>query len=157
AEPIGKNAVFGDAVQDAIGTDDRGIDSSRKNQRTHHDDENVKNQTHREGTGKTHGQAADQIFEKLGPGLVRDDHHRKEGNQRSEDHAVDKNDQSGLLKIGKLGVFDFAIYLGQGFLAAHGQDGMAQADEHGRESDQVWNPGAKEPSQRMLIENDIAR
>ncbi len=42
SEPRRQNVVFGNAVQDAVGADDGGVDGSGKNQNTHHHDKDVK-------------------------------------------------------------------------------------------------------------------
>jgi len=48
-------------------------------------------------------QSADQIVEEVLAHPIRNDHHREEGNERGEEHAVDEDDQSGLLQMGSLG------------------------------------------------------
>ena len=84
-----------------------------------------------------HGQAADQIFEETLADVVGDDHHREERNQRGEHQAVDENDHAGFFEVGQLGVFDFAIDLGERFFAAHGQHGMAESDENRDDAEHV--------------------
>ena len=44
AEPVGENAVFGNAVEDAVGADDRGIDRAGEDQEAHDHDEGAENQ-----------------------------------------------------------------------------------------------------------------
>ena len=44
AEPVGENAVFGNAVQDAIGADDGGIDGAGENQEADDHDEAAEDQ-----------------------------------------------------------------------------------------------------------------
>ena len=44
AEPIGENAVFRHAVEDAVGADDRGVDRAGQDQETHDYDEGAEKQ-----------------------------------------------------------------------------------------------------------------
>ena len=46
-----------------------------------------------------------------------------------EHEAVDGNDDGGALQVLQLGMGKFAIDLGQRFLAAHGQHGVAECDQ----------------------------
>ena len=81
------------------------------------------------GPTKIHGHAADQIPEVIWPDAVGNDHHREKRDQRGEQQAVDENHQSGFFQILQLGMGDLAVDLRQGLFAAHGQYGMAEADE----------------------------
>ena len=47
-------------------------------------------------------------------------------------------------------MFDLAIDLGQRFLAAHGQYGMAEAHQHHDEGN-ARGPGAQQPAERLTI------
>ena len=96
AEPVGQHAVFGHAVEHAVGANDRRVHRARQNQRAHRHHEYVKHQPQRERPDQIHGQSANQVFQVLAAGVVRNDHHREEGHQRSEQQAVDKNNQAGL-------------------------------------------------------------
>ena len=156
-EPVGEHSVFGNAIENAVRSHDRGVHRARKNQRANHHDECVENQPRHERPVKTHGQPADQVLEELRPRLVGNDHHREERNQRREDHAVDENDQRRLLEVRQLGMLDFAVHLRQRLLAAHGQHRVAQPDEHCGERDQMRNAGAVQPSQRARRQQNIAR
>ncbi len=44
AEPVGENAVFRNAVEDSVGTDDRGIDRARQDQEAHDHHEGAESQ-----------------------------------------------------------------------------------------------------------------
>ena len=48
--------------------------------------------------------------------------------------AVDGDDDCGAFEILELGMLDFAIDLRQAFLAAHGQDGVAEGHEDTEEA-----------------------
>ena len=98
-KPIAQHAVFRNAVKNAVGADDRGIDCASEDDGTHHHDERVENQPQQERPFKAHGQSADEVFQKALPDVVRNDHHGEERNQRREDHAVSENDQPGLFQI----------------------------------------------------------
>ena len=141
----------------AVRAHDGRVHGAGKNQRSHHHHEHVEDQARQKRAGEVHGQAADQILEILRPHFVGDDHHREEGNQRREDHAVNENDQRGLLQVRQLGMLDFAVHLRERFFSAHGQHGVAQPDEHGRERDQLGNVDAVEPAQGILGHQDVAR
>ena len=52
-------------------------------------------------------------------------------------------------------MFDLAIDLGQSFFAAHGQHGVAEADEED-DPGNVAEPGSVEPAQRFLVQRDYA-
>ncbi len=84
-----------------------------------------------------HGQSADQVFLKISPHRIRDDHHRKESDARGENQAVEENDPGGFFQIRKLRVLNFSIHLRHGFFAAHGEHRMSQADQDSDEADSV--------------------
>src|SRR5437588_12204970 len=92
-----------------------------------------------ERSDQVHRKPADQVVLKLNAERVRDDHYSEERNAGSEDQAVKNNDERGLLEVGKLGSFNFTVHLGHGFLAAHGEDGMPEADQNSDKADGV-NP-----------------
>src|SRR5208283_4171365 len=49
------------------------------------------NSSHRHRPHQEHGESADQVVQELLPRAVRNDHHREEGDQRREQHAVDED------------------------------------------------------------------
>ena len=157
AEPVGEHAVLGNPVQHAVRSDDGGVHRAGKNQRADHDDEHVKDQSRDERAGEAHGQSADQVFEELRPGLVRNDHHREERNQRREHHAVNKDYERRFFQVQQLGVLDFAIYLCERFLAAHGQHGMAQPHENSDQREALQDVAVGEPAECVVAHHDIAR
>ena len=64
AEPIQQDAVFGHAIQNAVGADDGGVHGARQNQHAHDHDENVKRQLEQFGADQMHRQAAQQVVGK---------------------------------------------------------------------------------------------
>ena len=60
-EPIGQDAILGDAVQDAVGADDRRVDRSRKDQGADDHDHAVQDQPRPLRPDHVHRQAADQV------------------------------------------------------------------------------------------------
>src|SRR6266849_5287003 len=120
-EPVGKNAVFGNSIEHPVRSDNRGIHGARQNHRAHPYDEAVKNEPHQERPLQIHRQAADQVFQIVLADVVRNDHHRKKRDQRSEHQAVNENNQAGLLQVRKFGMLNFAVNLREGLFAAHGQ------------------------------------
>ena len=128
-EPVREDAVFGDAVQNAVRTHNGGIHGSGQHQNADQHHEALEDQPQHVWSDKIHGQAADQVVEVLRANRVRNDHEGEEGNAGGENQAVDEDDEAGFFQVGQLGMLDFAIDLRQGFFAAHGQHGVAQADE----------------------------
>src|SRR5262249_30431291 len=108
-KPVAQNAVFRDAIEHTVRADDRRIHCASQDDRAYHDHECMEDQAQKEWPLEAHGQAADKVFEEALADVVRNDHHREERNQRSEDHAVDENDQPGLFQVDEFRAFDFAI------------------------------------------------
>ena len=61
AEPVGQHAVLGDAVEHAVGADDRGVDRAGQNQEADEHDEDAERQPHRQRPDHVHRQPADQV------------------------------------------------------------------------------------------------
>jgi hypothetical protein len=91
-----------------------------------------KRQSRNKRPRQTHRQAANQVLEIVWTDAVRNDHHRKERNQRREHHAVNENYEYRFLQVRQLRVLDFPVDLRQRFRAAHGQHGMPKPDQHGK-------------------------
>ena len=53
----------------------------------------------------------------------------EQGGKPGENEAVDGDDDGGALQVLQLGMGEFAIDLGQRFLAAHGQHGVPEGDQ----------------------------
>ena len=150
-----QSAILGHAVQHAVRSHDRGVHRAGQDQRAYRDHEHVKRQAQRKRPHQAHGQAADQILQVFPARVVRNNHHRVERHQGSEQQAVNKNNQPGFFQILQLGGFNFAVHLRQGFFPAHGQDGMPHAHDHGDQGNHFQDLAAIEPSQGSRIESDI--
>ena len=87
-------------------------------------------------------------------GGVRNDHHREEGNQRGEEHAVDENHEAGALQVLEFGVGDLAVHLRQALFAAHGQQRVAKTDHDGNRRD-GGRERALEPSEGFGAELEV--
>src|ERR1700757_1764411 len=156
AKPVAQHAIFGNTVEHAIRTDDRGIDRASKNHGAHDHYEGVKDQPDQEGSGEIHGQTADKIFQETLPHVVGNDHHGEEGNQRSENHAVNENHQSSLFEVDQFGTFDFAIDLREGFFSAHREHGVPEGDEDGDDPKHVRQRTMRQPTEGARGEMTIA-
>ena len=129
-EPVGENAIFRDAVEHAIGADDGRIDRARENQKTHHHHKRPKNQPQQQRSPLIHGQPGDQVvLVNRDSHRVRNDHHEQQRREAGKNETVNRNDDGGSLQVLQLGMGQFAVHLGQRFLAAHGQHGMAEGDQ----------------------------
>ena len=65
AEPVQQDAIFGHAVQHAVGADDRGVDRARKNQHAHDHHEDVEHQPQQLRPRQVHRQSAQQVVRVL--------------------------------------------------------------------------------------------
>ena len=151
----GENAVFGHAVQHAVGANDRGVLRSCQNQHADHDHEAMEQQPRPDGARQVHGDSTDEVGKVVGPHLVWNHHDRKERDQRREQHAVDEDHKPGFFQVLELWVFDFPVDLRQRFFAAHGQHGVPEADEQ-EDPGQVTEECAVQPAQRFLVDRDDA-
>src|ERR1700759_4356584 len=106
--------------------------------------------------GEIHGEAADEIFEEALADVVGYDHHGKKRDERREDQAVDEDDHARFFEVGQLWAFDFAIDLGEGFFAAHGEDGVAERDEDRDDTEHVRQAGMGQPAERARGEMNVA-
>ena len=128
-EPVGHHAVFGHAVEHAVGTDDRRVHRAGQDQEADDHHEAVQQQG-QQGPRHVHGQSADEVvLVELHADFIGNQHHGQEGNARREQQAVDEDDEGRLLEVLHLGRFDLAVDLGEGLLAAHGQDRMSEGHE----------------------------
>ena len=66
---------------------------------------------------------------------VGDDEDGEEADEARQEHRIEEDDEAGSEEILELGGFDFAIDLGERFLAAHGQQRMAEGDENAESAD----------------------
>ena len=72
AEPGQQHAVFGHAIQHAVGADDGGVHRAGKNQPADDHDENMEAEAQQVRTAEAHGQPADQVVEVLRHGRRRE-------------------------------------------------------------------------------------
>src|ERR1700722_239863 len=145
-KPTGENSVFRNAGQNAVGADYGSILRARENKDTHQHHEPMKKQFQAGRPDQVHGNAADEVGEIIRPNLIGNNHHGKERDQGSEQQAVNENDEPSLLQILQLGMFDLAVDLGQSLFAAHGEDGVSEADKK-NDPGNVAEPGSVEPAQ----------
>ena len=89
------------------------------------------------------------------PHRIRNNHDSEKGNAGGENQAVDKDDEPRLFQVGQFGMLDFAVHLGQRFLAAHGQDGMAQSDQDADQRDGMWQAAEAQPAQGFRRKRQI--
>ena len=82
AEPLGKNTVLGNAVQHAVGADDRGVHRAGEHQHADQHHESLKDQAQNVRPGEIHGHAADQVSEIGRPDGIGDDHERRRTRRR---------------------------------------------------------------------------
>ncbi len=153
---VGQDAVFRDAVEHAVGADDRSILRAGENQDPDQHDEAVEDEPRPERTPEVHGDAADQVAEIFRADFVGNNHHREEGSQSGEEKRINADNHRCLLQVLQLGVGDFAVDLGQCFFAAHGEHRMSESDEHD-EQGEVAEPGVLEggqPAQRFVVQGD---
>ena len=77
-----------------------------------------------------HGQPGDQVvLVNRDAHRVGNDHHEQQRGEAGENEAVDRDDDGGALQVLQLGMGQFAVDLGQRFLAAHGQHGVPEGDQ----------------------------
>ena len=85
---------------------------------------------------------------------IRNQHDGEKRNQRSEQQAVDEDHEAGALEILELRRGDFAVDLRQAFFAAHGEQGVADADQN-RNGGDVNYARALQPAERFIRDVDI--
>ena len=137
-EPVGDDAVLGHAVQDAVGADDRRVDRPGENQRADDHHEGVQDEFRPGGAVDAHRQAADEVVPVLlHANVVGNQQHGQDADAAGEDQAVEEDDEGRPLEVLELGELDFAVDLGQGLLAAHGQDRVAEGDKDSHQPHQA--------------------
>ena len=158
AKPVRENAVFGDAVEDAVRAHDGGVDGAGQHQDADHDHESAERQP-QQCSGPTRYIASPPIrlskkFWRTASGMIMTAKNETPG---GENQAVNENDEARFFQVAQLGMLDLAIDLGQGFLAAHGQHGVAEADQNADQSDGVGQRGVLQPAQRVVGVNAGSR
>src|SRR5882724_8837913 len=156
SEPVGEDAVFGDAVEDAVGSDDGSVDGAGEDEESDDYDEGAEGEAENVRTDHVHGQASDEVvFVDRDADGVGNEHHREQGSEAGEEEAVDGDDDRGAFEVLELGVGNFAVDLGEGFFAAHGEDGVAEGDEDSEEAEQVDGVGVLEESEGTVVEVEV--
>src|SRR5690348_7393328 len=146
-EPVRQNAVFRNAIKNSVGAYYGRVDRARKDHDPHEHHEAVEQQATRERSHHIHRQAADKVVLIAEACVgIGNNHEGKEGDQRREHHAVNEDDKSGFLQVRQLWMLNFAVHLGQGFEAAHGQDGMAKGHQNSDDADDFRQPAVAQPS-----------
>ena len=77
-EPWGEHAIFGNAVEHAVGADDGGVDRARQHEHAHQHYEAVEEQLQRQRAGQVHGDPANQVAEELWADAIGNNHRGKE-------------------------------------------------------------------------------
>src|SRR5882762_6842084 len=154
-KPFRQHAIFRNAIQYAVGTDDRSVHCPGENERTYDHDKSVKDQAGNRRSFKVHGQAADKVLQVILPDIIRDDHHREKGHQRGEHQAVDENNQTRFFQVFQFGALYFAIHLCERFFSAHGQHGVPERDKDGDHS-KLRQSRVRKPAERAGTEVQIA-
>ena len=135
-KPIGENAIFRNAVEDSIGTDDRSIDRAGQDQEADDNDKCPEKQSQQQRPPQIHGESGDEvILVDWHPHRVRNNHHEQQRCHPRKNEAVNSNDDGGPLQVLQLRMGKLAVDLGQRFLAAHGQHGMAEGNEDAEETE----------------------
>ena len=156
AKPVGENSILGNAVQDAVGADDRGVHGPGEHERSHDHDKDAEDQAHLQRPRQVHRQAADGIIEVALAHGIGNDHDREKGHARGENQAVHENDEAGFFQVAELGMLHLAIDLGHGLFPAHGQHGVTQADQDADQAHRVRQVGVLQPAERIGSERQIA-
>ena len=156
-EPVGEDAVFGDAHEDAGGAYDGGVDGSAEDEEADEHDENAEGDAQCDGADHVHGHAGDEVvaIDRDADGIG-DEHDGEHGADASKDEAIDGDDDGGALEIFELRVLDLAIDLSEGLFAAHGQDGVAKGHEHAEEAEGAHEAGVFEEAEGVVAEVQVA-
>src|SRR5450759_5099161 len=105
-------------------------------------------------SGEVHGEPTEEVVDVLPARGVGDDHDGEHGDETGAEDGIDAYQVAGVNQVLHLGVGDFAIDLGQGLESAHGEQGVAEGDDHGDGAD-FWPNGAVEPAEGVFAELDI--
>ncbi len=153
AEPIGEDAILGDAHQHAGRTDDRSIDGAAKNQKPDDHDKDPENNTQRQRPNHVHRHAGDQVVAiNRHPHRVRNQHHRQQRADAGKDEAIDRNDDRRALQVLELGMLNLAIDLRQRLFAAHRQHRMTESHDDAEQAQRRGRAGVLQKAERILAE-----
>ena len=137
AEPRQQNAVFGHAVQHAVGADDGGVHALRPESARPRSPQKCGSPaaagTDRSGSSPGRRSGCRSTSDRI---VVRNDHAGEHGDHAGADHGVPAHHVGGDPQILQLGIGDFAVDLRQRLKSAHRQQRMAERDDdrHHRES-----------------------
>ena len=155
-EPVGEDTVFGDAHEDAGGADDGGVDGSAEDKEADDDDEDAEGNAGDVRADHVHGHAGDEVVAvDMHADGVGDDHDGEQRAQAGEEEAVDGDDEGGAFEVFELGVLDFAVDLGEGLFAAHGEDGVSEGHEDAEESEGGGEAAAFEEAEGVVAEVEV--
>ena len=90
----------------------------------------------------------------MGPLKSRDEHGGQQRGAAGEDRAVDGDDNGRALQVLQLGMLDLAIDLGQGFLAAHGQNRVTEGHQNAEQT-QDRQSSAAQKAQGILVKMQV--
>ena len=153
AEPVDQNAIFGDAVENAVGAEDGRVDGPGEDEDTNGHDENVEGELEGFGAGQIHGEAAEKVLGILTANGIGDNKAGEESDDAGTGDGVEADGVGGELQVAELGVSDLAVDLSQGFEAGHGQQGVAEGDDDG--GNQHAGPDRTfEPAEALITEFD---
>ena len=156
AEPVGEHAVFGDAHEHAGGADHRGVDGSGENEEADDDDEDAEGDAEKLGADHEHGNAGDEVvLVNVGALICRDEHGGEQRDSAGEDERVDGDDDGRALEVLELGMLDFAVYLGERFFSAHGQDGVAEGHQDAKDAEDGNELGSLEEAECIVREVQV--
>ena len=156
AEPVHQHAVLGQPVHHTVGADDRSIYRAGENQHADEHHEDMEHQAQQRRSGQVHGETAQQVVDVLPAHAVRDDHHREHRNHTGAEHGVDAHQVAGIHQVLHLRIGNFAVDLGQGLEAAHGEQGVAEGDDD-RDRADLRPDGTVEPAERVFAELYVLR
>src|SRR5579884_269511 len=130
-EPIQQDAVFGDAVENAVRPDNGGIDGSGENQYADNDDEHVEQKAQQLRTGKLHGERAEEVIAVFVPDIRRrNDHGGEQSDDARADDGVPADDIGRDPEVLHFRVRDFAVHLRERLKTAHGKQGVSERNDH---------------------------
>ncbi len=155
-EPRHQYPVFGETIEITVCSDDRCVDSARKNQNSDNDHKDMEGQSQHLRTSQMHGETAEQVVHILRPDGIRNNHRGQQSNDASRNHGVNANDVRGDLEVLQLRRRNLTIDLSQRFKSAHCENRVAEGNDNGHRGD--LNPGPPcKPSEIMFTEFQVGR
>ena len=146
-EPMGKNAVLGDPVQDAVRPHDGRVDRSGEHQRADHGNERAERHSNGQWAGQVHRQPADRIVEEVVSDGIWNDHHGKERDACRENQAIHENDEARFFEVTEFRMLNLPVHLGHRLFAAHSQDRVTEANQDAHEPDGIRERRVFQPAE----------